>query len=134
MPAGTNQYNKTRNQAIHQGEEMCNNSWGSFRNPPMLSRMGALEQYDHAIKSLYTYVNNCEFLEKHTNALGKLILRVKEYLRDGLKPMCASMEFLESEFQSQDQSDAMLVQDIYNLGTVQKSIDDAFAEANWTTR
>ena len=40
------------------------------------------------------------------------------------------MEFLESEFQSQDQSDAMLVQDIYNLSTVQKSIDDAFAEAN----
>ena len=125
-----NQYNKTRNQSIAQGEEMCNNSWGSFRNPPLMGKKGALEQYDHALKTLYTYVNNCQFLEKHTEALEKLVLRVKEYLRDGLKPLCASILFLEKEFNAQDQSDAMLVQDIYDLSTVQKSIDDAFKEAN----
>ena len=124
------QYNKTRNQAIAQGEEMCNNSWGSFRNPPTLGRKGALEQYDHAIKTLYTYVNNCQFLEKHVNALERLVLRVKEYLRDGLKPMCAALVTLEEEFNSQDNSDTMLVQDIYDLGTVQKSIDEAFEDAN----
>ena len=126
----TNQYKKTRNQSIAQGEEMCNNSWGSFRNPPMLGRQGALEQYDHAIKSLYTYVNNCEFLEKHSNALGKLILRVKEYLRDGLKPMCASILYLEKEFNTPEQNEEVLVQDIYNLATVQNSIDATFADAN----
>ena len=100
-----NQYTKTRNQSIQQGEEMCANSWGSFRNPPIMGKKGALEQYDHAIKTLYTYVNNCEFLEKHVAALEKLILRVKEYLRDGLKPLCASILFLQGEFGKQDQSD-----------------------------
>ena len=128
------QYHKTRNQAIAQGEEMCNNSWGSFRNPPALGRKGALEQYDHAIKTLYTYVNNCQFLEKHVDALEKLVLRVKEYLRDGLKPMCAAILSLEEEFNSLDNSDKMLVQDIYDLGTVQKSIDDAFEDANMNNK
>lgn len=126
----TNQYNKTRNQSIAQGQEMCNNAWGSFCHPPLVGRRGALEQYDHAIKSLYTYVNNSEFLEKHTEALSKLILRVKEYLRDGLKPLCASIEFLEKEFNTPEQDDKVLVQDIYNLDTVQQSINDAFKEAN----
>lgn len=128
------QYSKVRNQAIAQGEEMCANAWGSFKNPPIIGRKGALEQYDHAIKSLYTYVNNCQFLEKHTEALRKLILRVEEYLRDGLKPMCASILFLEKEFNSQDQSDSRLVQDIYNLDTVQASIDATFADENVDNR
>ncbi len=126
----TNQYNKTRNQSIAQGQEMCNNAWGSFCHPPIVGRRGALEQYDHAIKSLYNYVNNSEFLEKHTEALAKLILRVKEYLRDGLKPLCASIEFLEKEFNTPEQDDKVLVQDIYNLDTVQQSINEAFKEAN----
>ncbi len=130
LDSWTSQYNKTRNQSIRQGEEMCNNSWGSFRNPPVLGKQGALEQYDHAIKSLYTYVNNCEFLEKHTEALGKLILRVREYLRDGLKPMCASILYLEKEFNTPEQSEEVLVQDIYNLATVQNSIDATFEDAN----
>ena len=130
LASWTNQYTKTRNQSIRQGEEMCEQSWGSFRNPPIMGKKGALEQYDHAIKTLYTYVNNCEFLEKHVAALEKLILRVKEYLRDGLKPLCASVLFLQEEFGKQDQSDAMLVQDIYNLSTVQASIDEAFKDAN----
>ena len=130
LASWTNQFTKTRNQSIRQGEEMCETSWGSFRNPPIMGRKGALEQYDHAIKTLYTYVNNCEFLEKHVEALEKLILRVKEYLRDGLKPMCASILFLEEEFNRKDQTDAMLVQDIYSLGTVQASIDAAFKDAN----
>ena len=134
LASWTNQYTKTRNQSIRQGEEMCEQSWGSFRNPPIMGRKGALEQYDHAIKTLYTYVNNCEFLEKHVAALEKLILRVKEYLRDGLKPMCASILFLQEEFGKQDQSDAMLVQDIYNLSTVQASIDEAFKDANANDR
>ncbi len=130
LASWTSQYHKTRNQLISQGEQMCNNSWPAFRNPPLLGKKGALEQYDHAIKSLYTYVNNCQFLEKHTAALEKLILRVKEYLRDGLKPMCASILFLEKEFNSPEISDAVLVQDIYSLSTVQSSIDDKFKEEN----
>ncbi len=130
----TNQYNKTHNQSIAQAEEMCNTSWPTFRNPPMIGRKGALEQYDHAIKTLYTYVNNDQFLEKHVDALNKLILRVKEYLRDGLKPMCASILFLEKEFNTVEQNDAVLVQDIYDLSTVQQSIDDAFADANAENR
>ena len=134
LASWNNQYTKTRNQSIQQGEEMCANSWGSFRNPPIMGKKGALEQYDHAIKTLYTYVNNCEFLEKHVAALEKLILRVKEYLRDGLKPLCASILFLQGEFGKQDQSDAMLVQDIYNLSTVQASIDEAFKDANANDR
>ena len=134
LASWTNQYSKTRNQSIRQGEEMCEQSWGSFRNPPIMGKKGALEQYDHSIKTLYTYVNNCEFLEKHVAALEKLILRVKEYLRDGLKPLCASIIFLQEEFGKQDQSDAMLVQDIYNLSTVQNSIDEAFKDANANDR
>lgn len=125
-----NQYNKTHNQAIAQAEEMCNTAWPGFRNPPIIGRKGALEQYDHALKTLYTYVNNDQFLEKHTEALRKLILRVKEYLRDGLKPLCASILFLEKEFNTPEQSDERLVQDIYDVSTVQKSIDDAFEDAN----
>ena len=125
-----NQYKKTRNQAIGQSEDQCNTTWPTFRNPPMLGRTGALEQYVHAVTTLYTYVNNCEFLEKHIESLRKLILRVREYLRDGLKPMCASILFLEGEFNKQNQDDAVLVQDIYNLSTVQDSIDAAFKEAN----
>ena len=129
-----NQYNKTHNQSIAQAEEMCNTAWPAFRNPPIIGRKGALEQYDHAIKTLYTYVNNDQFLEKHVNALNRLILRIKEYLRDGLKPMCASILFLEKEFNTVEQSDAVLVQDIYDLSTVQQSIDDAFKEANTGNR
>ena len=126
----TNQYHKIRNTSIAQGEEMCNNSWVAFCHPPILGRRSTLEQYDHAIKTLYSYVCNCEFLEKHTEALRKLVLRVREYLRDGLKPLCASLEFLEKEFNTPEQDDQVLVQDIYNLGTVQQSIDDAFKDAN----
>ena len=134
LASWTNQYTKTRNQSIRQGEEMCEQSWGSFRNPPIMGKKGALEQYDHSIKTLYTYVNNCEFLEKHVAALEKLILRIKEYLRDGLKPLCASILFLQEEFGKQEQEDAMLVQDIYNLSTVQNSIDEAFRDANANDR
>ncbi len=130
LASWTNQYHKTRSQLIGQGEQMCNNAWPGFRNPPLLGKKGALEQYDHAIKSLYTYVNNCQFLEKYTAALEKLILRIKEYVRDGLKPLCSSIEFLEKEFNSQDNSDAVLVQDIYSLSTVQAGIDDKFKEEN----
>ena len=130
LESWTNQYHKIRNTSIAQGQEMCNNSWGAFCHPPVLGRRGALEQYDHAIKTLYTYVCNCEFLEKHTEALRKLVLRVREYLRDGLKPLCDSIEFLEKEFNTPEQDDQVLVQDIYNLGTVQQSIDDAFEDAN----
>ena len=126
----TNQYNKTHNQMIAQAEEMCNNAWPAFRNPPMIGRRGALEQYDHALKTLYTYVNNDQFLEKHVESLNKLILRVKEYLKDGLKPMCASILFLEKEFNTVEVNDAVLVQDIYDLSTVQASIDEAFKDAN----
>ena len=130
LDSWTNQYHKTRSLTIAQAEEQCANAWPSFRNPPVLGRKGALEQYDQALKSLYTAVNNCEFLEKHTQALEKLVLRVKEYLRDGLKPVCASVLFLEEEFNTPEQDDALLVQDIYQLNTVQRSIDEAFAEAN----
>ena len=119
-----------RNQSIAQSEENCNTAWPSFRNPPMMGRKGALEQYKHALQTLYTYVTDCEFLETHIESLEKLILRVKEYLRDGLKPLCASIEFLEREFKKQQQDDSTLVQDIYNLETVQQSIDDAFKDAN----
>ena len=125
-----NQYRKMRNQAIGQAEEQCNATWPTFRNPPVLGRTGALEQYVHAVATLYTYVNNCEFLEKHVECLKKLILRVKEYLRDGLKPMCAAILSLEEEFNRKTQDDAVLVQDIYSLETVQDSIDEAFKEAN----
>jgi len=125
-----NQYHKTRNTAIGQSEEACNASWPTFRKPPVLGKQKALEQYQHSLVSLYTYVNNSEFLEKHIVSLEKLILRVREYLRDGLKPLCASIQFLEKEFNSIEQDDAVLVQDIYNLSTVQQSIDDAFKEAN----
>lgn len=130
----TNQYHKTHNQSIAQAEEMCATAWPGFRNPPIIGRKNALEQYDYALKALYTYVNNDQFLEKHVEALRKLILRVREYLRDGLKPLCASVLFLEKEFNAQDTSDAILVQDIYDLGTVQKSIDDAFEDANAESR
>lgn len=130
LESWNSQYNKTRNQSIAQAEEMCVNAWPGFRNPPILGRKSALEQYDHAIRTLYTYVNNCEFLEKHTEALEKLILRIKEYLRDGLKPMCASVLYLQTEFGTTDQTDSVLVQDIYSVATVQKSIDDAFEDAN----
>ena len=125
-----NQYRKMRNQAIGQAEEQCNAMWPTFRNPPVLDRTGALEQYVHAVAALYTYVNNCEFLEKHVECLKKLILRVKEYLRDGLKPMCAAILSLEEEFKKPNLDDAVLVQDIYSLETVQDSIDEAFKEAN----
>ena len=130
LESWTNQYHKMHNQAIPSAEEMANNAWPGFRNPPIMGRKGALEQYDHALKTLYTYVNNDQFLEKHVNALERLILRVKEYLRDGLKPLCASILALEKEFNTQEQDDAVLVQDIYDLSTVQSSIDEAFKDAN----
>ncbi len=130
LASWTIQYHKTRNQLIPQGEEMCNNAWGPFRSPPLLGRRGALAQYDHAIKSLYTYVDNCQFLEKHLPALEKLILRVKEYLWDGLKPLCASIEFLNHELNTPVISDPLLEQDIYPLTTVQAGIDAAFQEEN----
>ena len=103
---------------------MCASTWERFRNPPMLGRLGALEQYNHAIKSLYTYVNNCEFLEKHTGALGKLILRVKDYLWDGLKPMCADILEMEKEFNTPEQNEELLVRDIENLrGIMEKTLE-----------
>ncbi len=42
LASWTNQYTKTRNQSIRQGEEMCEQSWGSFRNPPILPRNSEL--------------------------------------------------------------------------------------------
>lgn len=126
----TNQYNKTHNQSLSEADQACTTFWPAFRNPPIIGKKNALEQYDHALKTLYTYVNNDQFLEKHVNALNRLILRVKEYLRDGLKPLCASILFLEKEFGTVEQVDEKLVQDIYDLSTVQQSIDAAFADAN----
>lgn len=125
-----NRHHNLRSQAIAQSEEICATTWPAFRNPPLLGRKGALEQYKNALQTLYTYVTDCEFLENHVNALEKLILRVREYLRDGLKPLCASIQFLEKEFKKQQQDDTTLVQDIYGLDTVQQSIDAAFEDAN----
>ena len=125
-----NQYYKTRNTAIGQSEEACNASWPAFRKPPILGKQKALEQYQHSLVSLYTYVNNSEFLEKHIASLEKLILRVREYLRDGLKPLCAFIQFLEKEFNTREQDDAAMEQDIYDPQTIQHNIDEMFMEAN----
>lgn len=116
--------------SINESEEMCRNSWPGFRNPPLLSRRAALEQYDHAIRTLYTNVNNHQFLDKHVAALEKLLLRIREYLRDSLRPLCQTLLRLQKQFASQDKVDTMLVQDIYSLATVQDSIDDTFVKAN----
>ena len=125
-----NQYNKVHNHSIADSEKDCAAAWPAFRNPPLIGKKGALEQYDQALKALYTSVNNDQFLEKHVASLKKLILRVKEYLNDGLKPMCDAILFLEKEFGTVEQEDAMLVQDIYDLSTVKQSIDEEFRESN----
>ncbi len=116
--------------SIQSAEEMCQNSWPNFQRPPILARKKALEEYDHAIRTLYTAVANREFLVYHVEALQKLILRIEEYLRDGLKPVCQCMLRLEKEFGQQDNTDAVLAADIYNLSAVKNSIDDMFAKRN----
>ena len=129
----TNQRNKFRKE-INDWEETCKNSFGNFCHPPLLGRKNALETYDHALRSLYTAVWNSEFMEHYVPALEKLILRVKEYLADGLKPMCATIEKLEEEFNTTESTDTALVQDIYQLEEVKDKIDEVFADANANNR
>lgn len=129
----TSYRNKFRKE-ISQWEETCKSSFGNFCHPPLLGRKTALETYDHALRSLYTAVWNSEFMECYVPALEKLILRVKEYLADGLKPMCATIEKLEEEFNTIESTDTALVQDIYQLDDVKGKIDEVFADANANNR
>ncbi len=128
-----NQRNSRRIE-IGQWEESCKSSFGNFCHPPLFGRKNALETYDHALRSLYTAVSDSEFLEQYVSALEKLILRVKEYLADGLKPMCATIEKLEEEFNTTESTDKALVQDIYQLSEVQDKIDEVFADVNANNR
>ncbi len=130
LDSWTCRYREIRNQRISESEHMCRDAWPALLNPPLLGKKGVLEKYFNALKKLYTDVNTCEFLEKHTAALEKLILRVREYLRDGLKPLCGSLLSLEKEFSSRDESDAMPVQDLCSLSSLQAGIDQTFMEAN----
>ena len=124
------QYTKIRNQMISQAEEMCGNAWPAFRNPPILGRRGALEQYDHALKALYTYADNEQFLEKHLESLDRLIRRVKEYLKDGLEPLCDALLLSEKEFNAEDTGDDLMTLDLCSLSDVQADMDEAFRTAN----
>ena len=126
----TNQSKKIHTQLISDTEAACAVSWPTFRKPPMVGRKKALEQYDYDLKTLYTNVINDEFLANHVESLKNLILRIKEYLKDGLKPMCRTILALEKEFNTAEEIDATLVQDIYDLSTVKQSIDDKFKEEN----
>ena len=108
----------------------CEDNWPAFNNPPLFGRANAISAYLTSLKSFYTVVSNNEFMTYHIPALEKVILRIKEYLADSLKPLCAGMELLESTFDSAEHVDSALVDDIYKLTDVQARIDDVFETVN----
>lgn len=126
----TNQERKIRNLLVPRAEEACAGSWDCVLRPQILMQGDAMIQYIQDVNDLYTNVNKGQFLEKHCAALEMLILRVKEYLRDGLKPLCAALESLEKEFNTAETSDALLARDICDLSAEKDRIDAVFREAN----
>ena len=119
-----------KNTTLKTADQMCTETWPGFCHPPILGKMKALEAYDHAIKTLYDTIRRIHFLEYYSEALDNLIKRIKEYLADGLKPVCAIILSMEKEFDGIDTSDHVVAQDIYSLDAVRSQIDQAFKDNN----
>lgn len=108
----------------------CDNLWPQFVHPPLLGKTGAQQSYVDSLKSLYKTACNGELIKHLVTALEKVILRIGEYLEDGLKPLCEALYELETTFSCEESPDPLSSDLIFPFSDAQPRIDELFAKSN----
>ena len=115
-------------------KQACTASWPDFEHPPLLGRTRALETYLQNLNNYYSGLRKAVFMECYSRAAQKLLLRMREYLANGLKPMCADVERLYTVFKEIPDDDATLGSDVLDIEILKPRIVQQFTSSNENKR
>ncbi len=115
-------------------KQACTASWPDFEHPPLLGRTKALEAYLQSLNNYYSGVRKAVFMDAHARAAQKLLLRMREYLAQGLKPMCDDIEQLYDMFAEIPHDDEALGSDVLDIEVLKPRIKEQFAASNENNR
>lgn len=111
-------------------KQACTASWPDFEHPPLLGRTRALETYLQNLNNYYAGLRKAVFMDAHARAAQKLLLRMREYLANGLKPMCNDVEHLYDMFKEIPDDDPTLGSDVLDIEILKPRIVQQFASSN----
>lgn len=115
-------------------KQACTASWPDFEHPPLLGRTKALEAYLQNLNNYYAGLRKAVFMEAHARAAQKLLLRMREYLSQGLKPMCTDVERLYEMFNETPNDDPTLGSDVLDIEILKPRIVQQFSSSNENKR
>ena len=114
--------------------DACRAKWHDFLRPPLLGGGKAVASYLEALGGYYNSVRRSTFMAEYATALDKLVLRVREYARDALEPMCETLVTLEATFNDKNSGDKNLESDLFDMGAIEARIlHGAFPKTTKTT-
>lgn len=112
----------------------CANTWNEFLRPPLLSRNKAVTTYLDNMKNYYGFLREAAFRHAIAEQQAKLVKRVKEFIRDALKPMCQDLDKLDKEINTIKASDPAASDELFGLAKMQERIDEQFKHENENDR
>lgn len=111
-------------------KQACTATWPDFEHPPLLSKTKAIEAYLQNLNNYYAGLRKAVFMDAYAGAVQKMMLRVKEYLAQGLKPMCSDVEKLYEMFHEVENEDSNLGSDVIDINVLKPRIEQQFASGN----
>ncbi|MBE5809855.1 MAG: hypothetical protein E7318_02850 [Clostridiales bacterium] len=115
-------------------KQACTATWPDFEHPPLLGRTKAIEAYLQNLNNYYSGLRKTGFMEAHARAAQLLLMRVNEYLTQGLKPMCSDVERLYDMFNETPADDPTLGSDVLDVEILKPRIEQQFASSNENKR
>jgi hypothetical protein len=97
--------------------------WNDFQRPPLLGAGAAVRAYLTALNDYYGSVRRYAFMVEHARAIKALFLRVREFIRDSLDPLCEDLLRLEKTFGSTEVAANRLESDIFSMDAIRQRID-----------
>lgn len=116
--------------AVQAAYNNCKNTWGDFFRPPMMGKRKAIENYLTNMKNFYATMRQVAFRNVVAQQQEKLLKRINEYIRDGLKPLCEDLEVMDREFAALDVQDEATPDELFAVVTMKERIDEQFAQEN----
>jgi hypothetical protein len=97
--------------------------WNDFKRPPLLGAGRAINAYLTALNDYYGSVRRYAFMVEYARAIKALFLRVREFVRDSLDPLCEDLLRLEKAFGSTAEASNRLESDIFSMDAIRQRID-----------
>ena len=108
-------------------KQACTASWPDFEHPPLLRRTRALETYLQNLNNYFNGLRKAVFMEAHAKAARKLLLRMREYLAQSLKPLCEDLVELYKAFRRNDEDQAFPGADLADVERLKPRIEQLLA-------